>query len=214
VRAFLRLPVEEPAPDHSTISRTRRVIDLESHGAVFTWVQQRLVAAGLLKGKTVAVDRHHARCERGHAQHRAPRHRGELSGVLDRSRAGVGDQNPVPTENSESSEKSRVLGRVAAVSPACLSMCVPSSRLLPAGSAASRPVLVCGLLPPQPHASFTRQGLPGPAPGHATQDRKSHRLPASQWPASPLQTSRRLIGSIACSPRLRSCCSRRLRIAR
>jgi transposase len=32
------------------------VIDLESHRAVFTWVQQRLVAAGLLKGKTVAVD--------------------------------------------------------------------------------------------------------------------------------------------------------------
>jgi transposase len=56
VRSFLRLPVEEPPPDHSTISRTRRVIDLESHRAVFTWVQQRLVAAGLLKGKTIAVD--------------------------------------------------------------------------------------------------------------------------------------------------------------
>src|SRR5208337_2614172 len=56
VRAFLRLPVDEPPPDHSTISRTRRAIDLETHRAVFTWVQQRLVAAGLLKGKTVAVD--------------------------------------------------------------------------------------------------------------------------------------------------------------
>ena len=56
VRAFVRLPVNEPPPDHTTISRTRRVIDLESHRAVFTWVQQRLVAAGLLKGKTVAVD--------------------------------------------------------------------------------------------------------------------------------------------------------------
>src|SRR5712671_1939529 len=56
VRAFLRLPVDEPPPDHSTISRTRRIIDLESHRAVFTWVQQRLVAAGLLKGKTIAVD--------------------------------------------------------------------------------------------------------------------------------------------------------------
>ena len=54
VRSFLRLPVHEPPPDHSTISRTRRAIDLESHRAVFTWVQQRLVAAGLLKGKTVA----------------------------------------------------------------------------------------------------------------------------------------------------------------
>jgi transposase len=56
LRSFLRLPVDEPPPDHSTISRTRRVIDLESHRAVFTWVQQRLVAAGLLRGKTVAVD--------------------------------------------------------------------------------------------------------------------------------------------------------------
>src|SRR3982074_2460914 len=56
VRAFLRLPVDEPPPDHSTISRTRRVIDLESHRAVFTWVQQRLGAAGLLQGKTIAVD--------------------------------------------------------------------------------------------------------------------------------------------------------------
>jgi transposase len=56
VRSFLRLPVDEPPPDHSTISRTRRVIDLESDRAVFTWVQQRLVAAGLLRGKTVAVD--------------------------------------------------------------------------------------------------------------------------------------------------------------
>src|ERR1700730_17591199 len=56
VRAFLRLPVEEPPPDHTTISRTRRIIDLERHRAVFTWVQQRLVAVGLLRGKTVAVD--------------------------------------------------------------------------------------------------------------------------------------------------------------
>ena len=44
------------SPDHTTISRTRRLIDLETHRAVFTWVQQRLVAAGLLKGKTVAID--------------------------------------------------------------------------------------------------------------------------------------------------------------
>src|SRR6202163_1510410 len=56
VCSFLRLPVDEAPPDHSTISRTRRAIGLESHRAVFTWVQQRLVAAGLLKGKTVAVD--------------------------------------------------------------------------------------------------------------------------------------------------------------
>ena len=56
VRSFLRLPLEDAPPDHSTISRTRRLIDVETHRAVFTWVQVRLVEAGLLKGKTVAVD--------------------------------------------------------------------------------------------------------------------------------------------------------------
>jgi len=56
IRTFLRLPLDEAPPDHSTISRTRRVIDLETHRAVFTWVQQRLVESGLLHGKTVAID--------------------------------------------------------------------------------------------------------------------------------------------------------------
>ncbi len=56
LRDFVRLPVNEAPPDHSTISRTRRLIDLETHRAVFTWVQQRLVEAGLLQGKTVAID--------------------------------------------------------------------------------------------------------------------------------------------------------------
>ena len=56
IRRFLRIALDEVVPDHSTISRTRRLIDLETHRAVFTWVQQRLVAAGLLKGKTVAID--------------------------------------------------------------------------------------------------------------------------------------------------------------
>jgi transposase len=56
VRSFVRLALHETAPDHTTISRTRRLIDVETHRAVFTWVQQRLVAVGLLKGKTVAID--------------------------------------------------------------------------------------------------------------------------------------------------------------
>jgi transposase len=38
VRRFLGLALTEGAPDHSTISRTRRLIDLETHRAVFTWV--------------------------------------------------------------------------------------------------------------------------------------------------------------------------------
>jgi transposase len=56
IRRFLRIALDEAVPDHSTISRTRRLIDVETHRAVFTWVQQRLVEVGLLKGKTVAID--------------------------------------------------------------------------------------------------------------------------------------------------------------
>src|SRR5947209_11104142 len=56
VRSFVRLGLDTAAPDHSTISRTRRLIALETHRAVFTWVQDRLAVAGLLKGRTVAID--------------------------------------------------------------------------------------------------------------------------------------------------------------
>jgi len=56
VRAFLGLALTEAAPDHSTISRTRRLIDLDTHRAVFTWVGQCLGIAGLIKGKTLAID--------------------------------------------------------------------------------------------------------------------------------------------------------------
>jgi transposase len=56
VRGFLGLLLTEAAPDHSTISRTRRLIDLDTHRAVFTWVLQCLGIAGLVKGKTIAMD--------------------------------------------------------------------------------------------------------------------------------------------------------------
>jgi transposase len=56
VRTFVGLAPDTAAPDHSTISRTRRLIDVETHRAVFTWGQEQLVTAGLLKGRTVAID--------------------------------------------------------------------------------------------------------------------------------------------------------------
>ena len=56
VRGVLQLELQDPAPDHSTISRTRRLIDLETHTAVFTWVLQRLAEAGLVTGTTVGID--------------------------------------------------------------------------------------------------------------------------------------------------------------
>ncbi|MBW3653969.1 MAG: transposase, partial [Actinobacteria bacterium] len=35
LKAFLGVAVDAPAPDHSTISRTRRLVDLETHAEVF-----------------------------------------------------------------------------------------------------------------------------------------------------------------------------------
>jgi transposase len=56
LRDFLGLELTEAPPDHSTVSRTRRLFDLETHTAVFTWVLQRVADAGLLKGKTIGID--------------------------------------------------------------------------------------------------------------------------------------------------------------
>jgi len=56
VRSFVGLGLDTAAPDHSPLSRTRRLIDVETHRASFTWVQERVVAAELLKGRTVALD--------------------------------------------------------------------------------------------------------------------------------------------------------------
>ena len=56
LRQFLDIALHEGPPDHSTVSRTRRRIDIETHEAVFTWVLQRVADAGLLKGKRVGID--------------------------------------------------------------------------------------------------------------------------------------------------------------
>jgi transposase len=42
---FLGVDLADASPDHSTIARTRRLIDLETHQAVFTWVLQVLACA-------------------------------------------------------------------------------------------------------------------------------------------------------------------------
>jgi transposase len=56
LRQFLRIGLDEATPDHSTISRTRRLIDVETHRNVFLWVLGVLADRGLLKGKTVGID--------------------------------------------------------------------------------------------------------------------------------------------------------------
>jgi transposase len=56
LRRFLDLELVETSPDHSTISRTRRLIDLETHREVFTWILKQLAEAGLVNGKTLGID--------------------------------------------------------------------------------------------------------------------------------------------------------------
>jgi transposase len=56
LRQFLQIGLDERTPDHSTISRTRRLIDLETHHKVFGWVLGLLADRGLLKGKMVGID--------------------------------------------------------------------------------------------------------------------------------------------------------------
>jgi transposase len=56
LRRFLGIALDGQTPDHSSISRTRRLIDLETHAQVFSWVLKLLAAQGLVVGKTVSVD--------------------------------------------------------------------------------------------------------------------------------------------------------------
>jgi len=56
LRQFLQVGLDESTPDHSTISRTRRLMDIETHRKVFGWVLGLLADRGLLKGKLVGVD--------------------------------------------------------------------------------------------------------------------------------------------------------------
>ncbi|HEV2200771.1 MAG TPA: transposase [Bryobacteraceae bacterium] len=56
IRSFVRIALDESVPDHSTISRTRRLMDVETHQAVFQWVLAVLAENKLLKGTTIGVD--------------------------------------------------------------------------------------------------------------------------------------------------------------
>src|ERR1035441_2704986 len=55
LRRFVAIALDEYTPDHSTISRTRRLIDLDTHGEVFGWVLGVLADRGLLKGQRIAI---------------------------------------------------------------------------------------------------------------------------------------------------------------
>jgi transposase len=48
--------LDEYTPDHSTISRTRRLIDLDTHREVFSWVLGVLTDRGFVQGQRIAID--------------------------------------------------------------------------------------------------------------------------------------------------------------
>src|SRR3954468_13646215 len=56
LRKFLGYALDEQTPDHTTISRTRRLFWLETHKAVFNWVLKILIEEGLVEGRTVSID--------------------------------------------------------------------------------------------------------------------------------------------------------------
>src|SRR6266581_6056825 len=89
LRRFVGIGLDEYTPDHSTISRTRRLIDLDTHREVFGWVLGVLADRGLLKGQRIAID---ATTLEANAAMRSivRRDTGELRGVSARAGQGLG----------------------------------------------------------------------------------------------------------------------------
>ena len=56
LREFLGCGLSKNPPEHSTLSKTRKRLSVEAHGAVFAFVLERLMESGLLSGKTLGVD--------------------------------------------------------------------------------------------------------------------------------------------------------------
>lgn len=56
LRQFLGVMLDQNPPDHSSLSRTRRLIDVETHQRVFQWVLKALATKELVKAKTMGID--------------------------------------------------------------------------------------------------------------------------------------------------------------
>ena|ERR1035438_908897 len=56
LRRFLLIGLDERTPDHSTISRTRRLMDIDTHREAFSWVLGLLAERGLLKRQQIGID--------------------------------------------------------------------------------------------------------------------------------------------------------------
>lgn len=56
LREFLGLELDESPPDHSSVSRTRRRLELETHKHVFQWILGVLAKEDLVEGQTIGID--------------------------------------------------------------------------------------------------------------------------------------------------------------
>lgn len=56
LRGFLGIPLDMQTPDHSTLSKIRKRLDVETHLQVFDWMLQLLKDHKMIKGKNLAVD--------------------------------------------------------------------------------------------------------------------------------------------------------------
>ena len=56
LRRFLGYELTEGTPDHSSVSRTRRLMSVETHRFLFQWVLGVLAKERVLKGKTLGID--------------------------------------------------------------------------------------------------------------------------------------------------------------
>jgi transposase len=56
LREFLQLDIQESVPDHSSLSRIRSRLPLETHHEMFVFVLKLLVQQGIIKGKRLGID--------------------------------------------------------------------------------------------------------------------------------------------------------------
>ena len=56
LKAFAGYEIDEAVADHSTISRTRRLIPVEVHDEIFKWALKLTARQGLVEGKTAGID--------------------------------------------------------------------------------------------------------------------------------------------------------------
>jgi len=56
LRKFLGYRLDDSTPDHSSVSRTRRRLSVETHDKAFSWILTVLAKEGLVRGRTIGVD--------------------------------------------------------------------------------------------------------------------------------------------------------------